>query len=258
MPYHAPMQALFSPLGFGLLVAFAATLLWRRMPRPLRWSTAAVELLVLVSMTPLGANALVWQIESRVPPSEACEVSAPLTIVVLSAGVDRAPVGADDLAALASGSIHRAMTGIALWKRMPQATLVFAGGGPFSVSESAVLRRFAEQLGVPTASIRIEDRSQTTWENAERLRALEPALPRRIRLVSSALHLPRALTAFRANGFEPCPYVSERRYLPPGGIGYFLPQTSALYKTEAALHELFGAIYYRWRAAGRAASSNSE
>lgn len=251
------MHAFFSPLGFGLLIALAATLLWRRLPRSLRALAVVVESIVIVSMCPVGANALVWQIESRVPPAETCAAPQPTTIVVLSAGVERAPNNPEDLAALASASIHRTLAGVALWRRTPQATLVLSGGGPFDVSESAVLQHFAEQLGVPAASIRIDERSQTTWENAERLRALEPPLPRRIWLVSSALHLPRALIAFRANGFDACPFVSERRYLPPGGIGYYLPQSSALYKTEGALHELAGLLYYRWRAAGTDRSSSS-
>ena len=110
-----------------------------------------------------------------------------------------------------------------------------------------MLQNFAEQLGVPSGMIRREGNSQTTWENAEQLRALKPALPERIWLVSSALHLPRALIAFRAAGFQPCPYVSDRRYLPPGGIGYYLPQSSALRKSELAIHEIAGELLYRWR-----------
>jgi len=55
--------------------------------------------------------------------------------------------------------------------------------------------------------------------------------------------------AFRAAGFEPCLIVAERRYHPPGGIGYYLPQSSGLSKSEAALHEIFGTLLYRWRAA---------
>ena len=33
-----------------------------------------------------------------------------------------------------------------------------------------------------------------------------------------------------------------------GGIGYFIPQSSALVKSEAAIHELVGEANYRWRA----------
>ncbi|HZP65763.1 MAG TPA: YdcF family protein [Rudaea sp.] len=240
---------LFFPLGAALLLGFALALGGRRLPRALRFSLTFVELLLILAMTPLGANALVWQVESRVPDPDACTAPLPQAIVVLSAGFDRAPTSETDFAALAGDSLKRTIAGVELWRRAPQSELVFAGGGPFGIAESALLARYAEQLGVPAASIRREERSQTTWENAEQLHASTPALPSRIWLVSSALHLPRASLAFRANGFDPCLYASDRRYLPPGGLGYFLPQASALAKAEAAIHELVGEVAYRLRAA---------
>jgi uncharacterized SAM-binding protein YcdF (DUF218 family) len=204
--------------------------------------------LLIVSMCPFGANLLVRQIESRVPAPDACAGPAPATIVVLAAGFEREPAGTDDFNSLESDSIRRALAGIELWRRTPDATLVFAGGGPFATNESAALQHMAEVLGVPADSIRREGLSQTTWENAQQLRLLTPPLPERIWLVSSAIHLPRALVAFRAAGFQPCAYASDRRYVPPGGVGYYLPQSSALIKTEAAIHEMLGEVLYRWRA----------
>jgi len=237
-----------SPLAFGLLLALGMLVGWRRFPRALRWIAGIAMCLLIVSMCPVGANLLVRQIESRVPASDACTPPAPSTIVVLAAGFEREPGDAGDFNSLESDSVRRGLAGIELWRRSPGATLVFAGGGPFATSESAALQRMAELLGVPSDSMRREDRSQTTWENAQQLRLLSPALPERIWLVSSAIHLPRALIAFRTAGFEPCVYASDRRYVPPGGVGYYLPQSSALIKTESALHELIGEVLYRWRA----------
>jgi uncharacterized SAM-binding protein YcdF (DUF218 family) len=67
--------------------------------------------------------------------------------------------------------------------------------------------------------------------------------------VTSALHLTRALIAFRAAGFEPCPLASDSVYMAPGGFGYYLPHTSALRKAEWAIHEIVGDAAYRVRAA---------
>ena len=241
------MHILLSPLSWILVLALVL-LAFRRLPSALRAIIIAIECVLIVSICPLGANALVWQIESRIP-SEACAEPAPDTIVVLSAGLEREPSASDDFNSLEADSVERLMGGVALWRRSPGAALVFAGGGPFATRESAVLQKLAEQIGVPADRIRREDRSLTTWENAQQLRALAPPLPARIWLVTSAMHLPRALIAFRAAGFEPCSYASDHRYLPPGGIGYYLPQSSALIKTEAAIHELVGEAVYRWRAA---------
>ena len=241
------MHILLSPLSWILVLALVL-LAFRRLPRALRAIIVAIECVLVVSICPLGANALVWQIESRIPAG-ACAEPAPDTIVVLSAGLEREPSASDDFNSLEADSVERLMSGVALWRRSPGAALVFAGGGPFATRESAVLQKLAEQIGVPADRIRREDRSLTTWENAQQLRALAPPLPSRIWLVTSAMHLPRALVAFRAAGFEACTYASDHRYLPPGGLGYYLPQSSALIKTEAAIHELVGEAVYRWRAA---------
>ena len=64
---------------------------------------------------------------------------------------------------------------------------------------------------------------------------------------SVSMHLPRALYAFRAAGFDACPLPSRSDYVPMKGIGWFLPQRSALAKSEAALHEMVGAIVYALR-----------
>ena len=239
-------QLLLSPLTFSLLLTLSIALGWRRAPRLLRWLLALALACSLAALCPFGATALVRLIESRVP-ERPCAPPEPETIVVLSAGLQRGPENSDDAGALEPDSIERALAGIALWRKTPSDTLVFAGGGPFAISESAVLERFAVNAGVASSAIRVESGSQTTWESAHELRAANPALPTRIWLVSSAIHLPRALIAFHAAGFEACVLASDRRYLPPAGIGYFLPQSSALLKSEEALHELAGELVYRWR-----------
>ncbi|HEX7769639.1 MAG TPA: YdcF family protein, partial [Dokdonella sp.] len=105
----------------------------------------------------------------------------------------------------------------------------------------------AENLGVPASSIRAELASTTTWENATAVRALEPSSPARIWLVTSALHMPRALLAFRAAGFEPCAYPGDYRGAPLEGPTDFLPSAGAIGNTDAVLHEWAGEIAYRIR-----------
>jgi len=238
------MHFLLSPLGLGILFALVMLLAWRRMPRWLRAALFVLEAMAVIACCPIGANALVWLIESRVPHSETCAAPLPTTIVVLSGGLEGPPRDADEFAALDPDSVQRMISAVVLWKSMPSATFVIAGGGPFEVRESDVLARLAEQMGVPPSSIVREGHSQTTWENAQQLRNLQPPLPDRIWLVSSAIHLPRALKSFRAAGFDPCIHVSDRDYLSLQGIGYFLPQSSALRKSEMAIHELVGQALY--------------
>ena len=238
------MHVLLSPLGLGILLAVVLLLAWRRMPRWLHGVALALEAFAVIACCPVGANALVWLIESRVPRTETCAAPVPDVIVLLSGGLERPAESADDFAALDANSMERTLAAVEFWKRMPSATFVIAGGGPFPIKESEVLSHLAERLGVAAPSIRREDESQTTWENAQNLRGLQPPLPKRIWLVSSAMHLPRAEQAFRAAGFDVCIHVSDRDYLAPRGVGYFLPQSSAVRKSETAIHELIGQALY--------------
>lgn len=241
---------LLSPLTYVLLLGLLLAWVWRRLPRPARWVGVSVECLLVIVMTPLGANLLVRSVEWQGSVDHACAAAPPTTIVLLSGGLDRRAHAAVDFAALNRASVERLLAAVALWRAHPGSRIVISGG-PFrgGIAESEVLEQMANRLGVPGDAIRTETQSRTTWENAANVAALEPPLPQRVWLVSSALHLPRALGAFRAFGFQPCPWSSGSLYVPPrASIGYFVPQTSALDKADRAIHELIGGWVYDWRA----------
>jgi len=248
---------LLSPLAWSVAIALLLALLWRRLPRALCLLGLAIETALVIAMTPFGANGLVRIIESRLP-AKTCQAPAPSTIVVLAGGFSRPPDSPRDFGAANLHSLHRLFAGVALWRRMPQAQLVISGGGSYTVAESTVLAELARRLGVPAQAIRTETHSHSTWQNAHELAALSPRLPKRIWLVSSALHLPRALFAFRQAGFAPCAWPSVSLYVPPNGsFGYYIPQSSSLTKVEAALHELVGGWEYAWRVRREAANGSA-
>ena len=247
------VDVFLSPLGFGLLLALV---LWRsghRLSRGAMRIGIGVEILCLALMTPLGANTLTsWQ-ERRSPRPEACAAPTPRFIVLLSGGMRRDAADAGDFGVLNLSSLQRTLTAAALAERTPDAELVIAGGARVGatndVAQSAVIADVAERLGVPAAAIRVETASTTTWENAIGVRALVPALPARIWLVTSALHMPRSLIAFRAAGFEPCAYPSDARSVRFESPTDLLPSAGAIANSDAVLHEWVGELVYRLRAA---------
>jgi uncharacterized SAM-binding protein YcdF (DUF218 family) len=243
---------LLSPLSWSVGVALLLALLWRWLPRALCLLGLAIETALVIAMTPLGANGVVRIIEARVPPVQSCAAPLPTTIVVLTAGLSRPAHSPQDFAAANLNSLHRLFAGVELWRRTPDARLVISGGGGYAIAESTVLASLAQRMGVPAAAIRTDTHSHNTWQNAQDVAALSPPVPRRIWLVSSALHLPRALYAFRVAGFEPCAWPSDSSYIPPNGSSfYYVPQSSSLVKMEEAMHELFGSWDYEWRARHR-------
>ena len=234
-----------SPLLWGLLLAVLIAWRWRGAGRWPRGGLVLASVLCWLMCTPLGANGLVAWAESRLPASARCDAPAGAPIVVLAGGFTRAPRDVDDVAALAPESWRRLRAATVLQHRLG-GPLWIAGGGKYAVTESAVLAGLARDWHVPAASLRLENRSTTTRESALALRGV---LNGRFTLVSSALHLPRAVQAFNDTGLSPCAIASGSDVIAPSGIGDVVPQATAITKSQAALHELAGALVYRLRGA---------
>lgn len=234
-----------SPLTWALLLTLILIFWWRRLPIAVRCAGIFIEVLLLLLMAPVGANLLVLAVESQTPVARSCATPEPTTVVVLSGGTYRLPRSPEDYAALEATSLRRLFSGIVLWRQAGAERLVIAGGGRV-VPESVLLANLAMSMGVPSSAVEVEGRSHTTWENALNVAKLTPKVPQRIWLVTSALHMPRALGAFRAWGFDPCAWPSEslyRSFYP--SPGYFIPQQSSLEKAGMAIHEIVGGLVYR-------------
>lgn len=238
---------LLSPLWLSLVLALVLLAL---VQRRVAWRTRLALWVVWAScwlvMTPIGANAFVVLFSSLFTTAP-CAEPLPDTVVVLGGGFDRAPESDSDYATFLPGTYERLIAGIALQQQSPDRRLVMVGGGDFNVSEAVVMATFARRFGVAEDRLAIESKSRSTWENAAYARALEPRLPERIALVTSALHLPRAQYAFEQHGFSICPVPAGTLYFELDDIRAIVPQRSALQKTEAALHEIAGLLVYRWK-----------
>ncbi|WP_440225512.1 YdcF family protein [Dokdonella sp. MW10] len=239
---------LVSPLRLGVLAALVAVLLWRWLPRSLRVVAGLAVFACLVLTTPWAANHLVrWQ-EARASSPEDCIAPLPQTIVLLGGGVTTRPHDAGDVKALSPASLRRSLAAAERYGLEPSPIVVSGGPSPYAgsdVTESALMATLLERLGVPREAIREEARSRTTWQNARFTAELDPAVPRRIWLVTSELHMARAEFSFREAGFDVCAWPAERLQATGGRFRYLLPATSALAKTDAALHEILGEFAYR-------------
>ncbi|MFD0737900.1 YdcF family protein [Lysobacter koreensis] len=241
---------MLSPLSW-LLVALLAVCLGSWLHERGRWlrpAGAVIACVAVVAMTPWVANALVGWLEAPGSMPRSCQSSPPQVAVVLAGGVDAEPSGPTDFSALSITSRRRIERAVAWWRDQPGRSLVVSGGPQLAagVPASALMLVYARRLGVRDDALRAEQVSTSTWENARGLAALSPPIPRRVVLVTSAMHMPRARYAMTRAGFEACPLPADSRLVPFGLPGYLIPGSSALVKTEAALHELVGLVYYRW------------
>lgn len=240
---------MLSPLRLLAALLLLAWFARHRLPRRARAVAYVLAAVLVVLTTPLGANALLgWQ-ESRAPLAAQCSAPLPDTIVLLSAGLDRHPRSEEDAAALDVAGVRRLLAAMELYRRTPGARLVILGSSGYMIADSRILADLAQRLGAEADAIRIETRSLTTWENAQAAARLAPRLPRRIWLVTSAVHMARAFDTFSRAGFAPCAWAAAPDYHAADGPGYFLPGGSAVLKSEQALHEIVGALVYRLRRA---------
>lgn len=241
------MNVLISPLTLAILAAVLALVAARFSRRVLLVSCLLIMLVFLGLTTPLGANLLVRAVEAPAPIEprsmlDACPEAQ--TIVVLSGGLRRPARDASDVGALTSESLDRVLALQA--SKPPKAlTLVVSGGGPFRIAEAEVIAALMGALEIGPAALRLETRSTNTRTSAHEVARLIPPSKRSIILATSALHLPRAAWTFREAGFEVCPWPLNSRYVPVAFPAGLWPRSTALDKSERALHELLGQLYYR-------------
>jgi uncharacterized SAM-binding protein YcdF (DUF218 family) len=207
----------------------------------------SLMLIAFVGFSPLG-RILILPLEQRFPPWDASR-GPPDGIVVLGGAISPDISMARGVVSLNDGA-ERITVAAELARRYPNTRIVFSGGtgslfggaleAPFAVKEF-------EALGIAHDRITAEEQSRNTIENAVFSRLVaQPKPGERWLLVTSAVHMPRAIAAFRAAGFpvEACP-VSWRTRGPIDATEPFGSFTAGLEMTDVAAHEWIGLIAYR-------------
>ncbi|WAC26706.1 YdcF family protein [Ancylobacter sp. SL191] len=137
-----------------------------------------------------------------------------------------------------------------LSRRYPDARLVFSGGSgrldPPPIAEADVIRQVLPQIGVDPGRVIFEGRSRNTAENARLTRGLvNPVAGERWLLVTSAMHMPRAMGCFRAAGFPVTAYPVDYRTTGQGAVWrLFGSVAEGLQFVDGALREWVGLVVY--------------
>jgi uncharacterized SAM-binding protein YcdF (DUF218 family) len=137
-------------------------------------------------------------------------------------------------------SVLRLLEGWRLWREIPNSKLVLSGGAVSYADAMAVL---PESLGVPRGAMILETRALDTDDEA---RLFQPIVgPHPFALVTSATHIPRAMSMFRGRGMNPiacpCDFMAIRT---PSLYELCLPKAYWLNDSEIALHEYYGRLLY--------------
>jgi uncharacterized SAM-binding protein YcdF (DUF218 family) len=246
-----PLATLIKPFllpPFGLVVLAivgAAVSRWRRrLGRGLL--AAALLALYLMAVGPFA----VWLIgllqTEPALTTAAAKASGAQAIVVLSA--DQTGFAADYGGETAGNlTIERLRRGARLQRETGLPVLVSGGLLPRHRRSLADAMREALEVDFAVPVRWLEDRSRTTAENAAYSAAiLKPAGIKRVLLVTSAWHMPRALLAFRAAGLDPVAaptgFVSAGQ---PFAWEDLVAMPHALQLSTWAVHEMLGYVWYR-------------
>lgn len=118
-----------------------------------------------------------------------------------------APTNGYDVIVVLGGPVpamrRRTAAGVKLFKAGRAPRILMSGHGRKSIVEAEMMAALARDASVPAERVFLEDRSRSTMENARfSARIMQGRGWRTALVVTDALHLPRALLAFRAAGVE--------------------------------------------------------
>jgi uncharacterized SAM-binding protein YcdF (DUF218 family) len=232
-------------VGLGLLGAILLPTRFARAGR--RLLVASVLLIAVVGVLPVGV-ALTLPLENRFPRWDPAN-GAPDVIVVLG-GVINPDISIARSQVALTEAAERMTTAVKLARRYPVARIVFTGGAALIVfsggSEANFAFRFWENLGVPNERILLEKRSRSTAENAAFTKQLiAPKQGERWLLITSAMHMPRAMGVFRKAGLPVDAYPVDYQTTGPGEL--FSISSSlmgGIPMTDDAVHEWLGLLAY--------------
>ena len=243
------MDALLDPLALLGLLLFIYVL-YRAVKVGVKriWPAAGFAALLLMVSAPAIVNPLIASYEA-IYPEQSCAASEVLPIVLLGGGVDGRATSPEQIAYLHSAGYKRTVKASDLALASPDAPVYVSGGIYRDVAEAEVMAHLLRRLGVPSAQLRLETESANTFENAKLVAKLMgeevDGEARTIRLVTSAVHMPRAAAVFEAVGLRVCAVPAEYVGLKQVPWMALLPQSSALVKTAAFSHELIGWVFYK-------------
>ncbi|GBR72289.1 protein DUF218 [Candidatus Termititenax spirochaetophilus] len=168
-------------------------------------------------------------------------------LIVLGGGVSKSGAPED-------ATLQRLYYAYQIYKQNP-VPLIVCGGDPLGsgIRESAVMSRVLESWGVPQDKIYQENQSRNTAENLRNARTyLQKYKFKKPGLVTSAMHLPRAVQIAKSLGITSVPLPCAFKY--EGELYQWydvFPNAGYLQDSFSGLKEYTGQFYYRLGSASK-------
>jgi uncharacterized SAM-binding protein YcdF (DUF218 family) len=232
----------------GLFFMVGLALLCKKLKQPKTakclWVFASV--FFWLTSTKYLPNYLAVQLEKKYLPLQPQALKTPpqkYYIHVLGSGNnydDRLPATAQ----LGLTALSRLAEAIRIYKELPNATIVTSANSLLQKeTQASVTKRAAILLGIDSSAIEKLDTPSTTTEEAADLKAKYGTNIQLI-IVTDAMHMPRAITTFQAQGFKPL--AAPTNFRSPLGAQSnafaWWPATENITLMDIVLHEYLGKI----------------
>ena len=247
------MQMLFNPLSATLIAVLLLLMLWLLTRRNgFLVAIVVVNLLLWLSATPWLSRNTQSLLEHRAGGLSAESLPRADAIVVLGGALSPPEPAAAD--ANLSAAADRLVYATRLYKLGKAPVVLISGGNADGTgaanAESVHAAELLGEWGIPASAILTETESINTYENAvySKLMLDQHGL-KTVLLVTSAMHMPRALATFRSAGIEATPAATdfEASGSGPSGLANWAADPAALAVTTKTLKEYVGWLVYRSR-----------
>ncbi len=234
---------IFSPIGL-----ISTLLIFSLFTRKKIYTYSALFLLLFCSL-PVVSNFLLGHLEQEYSVGRVEKIEKHEVAIVLSGMVRNISYGSDIHFEFSDG-VDRILAGIDLVKAGKADRLILTRGKlPWSKAkpEGEFLFDFAQRYGVSKNKIILTPNVENTNDEAKAISQIldlsEPVI-----LVTSAFHMPRALTVFERQNIKITPFpVDFRQEEKLIDLLDFVPQANAFQETSLFFREIIGRKYYELR-----------
>lgn len=244
---HKLIPLLVSPLALVLILMIVGMITRSRL---LAFSAI---LLLLFTSSPLIARYSLYVLEKDNPPTEISNLPNADALVVLSGMMKAIEMSDGSFDYEFGDAVDRFFAAIDAVQQKKVKRLIFTRGQlPWSqgLPEGEVLKRRAVALGVPEEMIQLTPPVENTQDEAKAVSAMLLPDTKRIVLVTSAFHMPRAASLFEAQGFDvvrmPVDFKQSADRITPMDV---LPSAAALEQITFFEREMLGRLFYALKGA---------
>jgi uncharacterized SAM-binding protein YcdF (DUF218 family) len=227
------LSSLFLPPGFFILGFLLISFFERKKKFTYYFSMTCALCLYLLSIEPVK-DALLTPLENKFPVPERIDADA---IVVLGGGSYNTGILKED-------SMKRLLTALTLHKKthLP----IILSGGAENLPDAEIMKSLLLDFGVDKRDILTEVKSRDTLENALYVKNLcDQKNYKKLILITSAYHMPRAVELFKREGLDIIPYPTDFKRDMKYNLYSLLPKMSVLNDSVKALREYLALLSLR-------------